>query len=103
MKRRHRMSVISRRRWRMSIPLALILLALIASLVFALSSRGFTHAVGSLIQISSDPFTNTTSNHKTEVEPDTFAFGNTIFSAFHQRPFSAAVVPDIAFPTPPIH
>ncbi len=48
------MSVISRRRWRMSIPLALILLALIASLVFALSSRGFIHAAGSLIQISSE-------------------------------------------------
>jgi hypothetical protein len=33
-------------------------------------------------QVSSDPFTNTTSQHRTEVEPDTFAFGNTIVSAF---------------------
>jgi hypothetical protein len=41
----------------------------------------------SLIKISSDPFTNTTSNHKTEVEPDTFAFGNTIVSAFQQGRF----------------
>ena len=32
--------------------------------------------------VSSDPFTNTTSQHQTEVEPDTFAFGNTIVSAF---------------------
>src|SRR5260370_36667523 len=99
MKRRHRMSVMSRRRWRMSIPLALILLALIASLVFALSSRGFTHAVGSLIQISSDPFTNTTSNHKTEVEPDTFAFGNTIVSAFHQGRFFYGEGSLFGFPT----
>ena len=74
------MSVISRRRWRMSIPLALTLLALIASLLFALSSRGFTHAAG-LVQISSDPYTNNTSNHKTQVEPDTFAFGTTVVSA----------------------
>src|SRR5215203_3662574 len=35
-----------------------------------------------LTQVSSDPFTNTTSQHRTEVEPDTFAFGNTIVSAF---------------------
>ena len=93
------MSVISRRSWRMSIPLALILLALIASLVFALSSRGFTHAAGSLIQISSDPFTNTTSNHKTQVEPDTFAFGNTIVSAFQQGRFFDGGGSDIGFAT----
>ena len=93
------MSVISRRRWRMSIPLALILLALIASLVFALSSRGFIHAAGSLIQISSDPFTNATSNHKTEVEPSTFAFGNTIVSAFQQGRFFDGGGSDIGFAT----
>jgi hypothetical protein len=28
--------------------------------------------------VSIDPYTNTTSYHKTEVEPDTFSFGNTI-------------------------
>jgi hypothetical protein len=33
-------------------------------------------------QVSSDPFTNPTSQHRTEVEPDTFAFGTTIVSAF---------------------
>jgi hypothetical protein len=32
--------------------------------------------------ISHDPFTNTTSQHATEVEPDTFANGSTIVSAF---------------------
>src|SRR5207248_2940145 len=31
--------------------------------------------------VSSDPYTNTTSQHQTEVEPDTFAFGNTIVAA----------------------
>src|SRR5215217_9536504 len=35
-----------------------------------------------LTQVSSDPFTNTTSQHRTEVEPDTFAFGSMIVSAF---------------------
>jgi hypothetical protein len=35
-----------------------------------------------LRQLSSDPFTNSTSQHRTEVEPDTFSFGSTIVSAF---------------------
>jgi hypothetical protein len=36
----------------------------------------------SLVQLSSDPYTNPDSQHATEVEPDTFAFGTTIVSAF---------------------
>lgn len=36
----------------------------------------------SLVQISSDPYTNATASHRTEVEPDSFAFGSTIVSAF---------------------
>ncbi|WP_052432566.1 hypothetical protein [Streptacidiphilus carbonis] len=35
----------------------------------------------SLVQISTDPFTNSTSQHATEVEPDTFAHGSTIVSS----------------------
>ena len=35
-----------------------------------------------LTRVSKDPFTNATSQHRTEVEPDTFAFGSTIVSAF---------------------
>src|SRR5437879_13054882 len=30
-----------------------------------------------LTKLSSDPYTNSTSQHATEVEPDTFAFGST--------------------------
>jgi hypothetical protein len=36
-----------------------------------------------LEQISVDKFTNADSDHRTEVEPDTFAWGNTIVSAYH--------------------
>src|SRR5437868_5396467 len=58
-------------------------IALILALVFTLSPTLFAFAAGEqLTQISSDPYHNKTSNHKTEVEPDTFAFGNTIVSAF---------------------
>src|ERR1700732_2623465 len=44
----------------------------------------------SLARISVDTFINADSTHKTEVEPDTFAWGNTIVSAFHvgRRPGS---------------
>jgi hypothetical protein len=36
-----------------------------------------------LVKISSDNFNNSDSVHKTEVEPDSFAWGNTIVTTFH--------------------
>ena len=35
-----------------------------------------------LTRVSADPFTNATSQHATEVEPDTFANGATVVAAF---------------------
>ncbi|HEX9131081.1 MAG TPA: hypothetical protein VF844_02190, partial [Ktedonobacteraceae bacterium] len=55
--------------------------ALILSLVYAFTSRSFTFAAVPIVQISSDPYTNTSSQHQTEVEPDTFSFGSTLVSA----------------------
>jgi len=52
-----------------------------------------------LLQISADPFTNTTSQHRTEVEPDTFTFGSTIVSAFQQGRFFNGGASDIGFAT----
>src|SRR2546421_1898623 len=92
------MSVISRYRWRISIRMPLTFSALILAIMFTLSAGTLAYAA-SLIQISSDPFTNTTSNHKTEVEPDTFAFGNTIVSAFQQGRFFDGGGSDIGFAT----
>jgi hypothetical protein len=92
------MSVISRYRWRISIRMTLTFSALILALVFTLSAGTLAYAA-SLTQISSDPFTNTTSNHKTEVEPDTFAFGNTIVSTFQQGRFFDGGGSDIGFAT----
>ena len=47
-------------------------------------------AQNSIVRISTDTLTNTDSVHKTEVEHDSFAWGNTIVSAFHvaRRPGS---------------
>jgi hypothetical protein len=50
-------------------------------------------------QISSDPFTNTTSQHRTEVEPDTFAFGSTIVSTFQVGRFFDGGASAIGFAT----
>ena len=40
------------------------------------------------VPVSSDPFTNGTSQHQTQVEADTFAAGNTIVSAFQSGRFT---------------
>jgi BNR repeat-like domain len=50
-----------------------------------------------LTQISSDPFTNASSQHATEVEPDTFANGSTVISAFQVGRFFDGGATDIGF------
>jgi len=69
-----------------SVSLVMTLLALAISLTLSLPAQ----AQSGLVKISVDNLTNTDSVHKTEVEPDTFAWGNTIVSAFHvaRRPGS---------------
>jgi hypothetical protein len=42
-----------------------------------------TPAVAQIQKVSTDTLHNTDSDHKTEVEPDIFAWGNTIVSTFH--------------------
>jgi BNR repeat-like domain len=49
----------------------------------------------SLTRISSDPFTNATSQHATEVEPDTFANADTVVSAFQVGRFFDGGATDI--------
>jgi hypothetical protein len=57
---------------------ALPALAIILTLIAAAPGL----AAVPLTRVSTDPYTNTTSQHRTEVEPDTFVAGNTIVSAF---------------------
>ncbi|HXM58944.1 MAG TPA: sialidase family protein [Candidatus Dormibacteraeota bacterium] len=52
-----------------------------------------------LTPISSDPFTNTTSQHATQVEPDTLSNGSTIVSAFQSGRFTDGGSSDIGFAT----
>ena len=61
-------------------------LPILVALVVALVAVPALAAVA-LTRVSTDPYTNAASQHRTEVEPDTFAFGSTpatstIVSAF---------------------
>jgi len=84
------MSSITRRRSVRALGMAL-LLSLTVTLV--------AYANVPLTQVSSDPYTNTTSQHKTEVEPDTFSFGSTIVSAFQVGRFTDGGGSNIGFAT----
>lgn len=96
------MAAISRNRWRISLTTAFILAALILSLVATIATRATSHAAGvPLVKISSDPYKNPDSNHKTEVEPDTFAFGNTVVSAFQVGRYFDGGASNIGFATSP--
>jgi hypothetical protein len=75
-----------------------IAMALASGAAIAASATGWA-SPGGLTRISSDSFTNPTSLHKTEVEPDTFSFGSTIVSAFQIGRFQNGGGSDIGFST----
>ena len=65
-------------------------LAIIVAVLMMLSTAAFVFASSSavtLLRISTDPYTNTTSQHKTQVEPDTYSNGTTIVSVFQSGRF----------------
>ena len=70
--------------------------AVAAVTVFA-APVGAAEANVPLTRVSSDPFTNSTSQHATEVEPDTFAHGSTVVSAFQVGRFFNGGATDIGF------
>jgi hypothetical protein len=59
-----------------------------AGVVFALSLMGAALAAVPLTTVSTDPYTNPTSYHATQVEPDTFSFGSTIVGTFQSGRFT---------------
>ncbi|MFL5653019.1 MAG: exo-alpha-sialidase [Ktedonobacteraceae bacterium] len=89
------MSIFSRSR-----RLTYIALILTLILSFALSAAVFVFAAGSSpLQLSSDPYTNTTSQHQTEVEPDSFSNGSTIVTAIQVGRFSDGGASNIGWAT----
>ena len=73
----------------------LIVFAMAAFLLFSTAAL----AQVSLVQLSSDPFTDTDAQHMTEVEPDTFAFGSTMVTAFQTGRIFGGGSSDIGFAT----
>jgi hypothetical protein len=65
----------------------------------AVASTMVAAASSTLIQLSTDPYTNSTSQHKTEVEPDTLSNGSTIVSAFQVGRFFDGGASNIGFAT----
>lgn len=65
-------------------------LVLVAGLAFITLRQATTaHAATALVQqISSDPFTNNTSQHQTQVEPSTFSQGSTVVTSFQSGRFA---------------
>jgi hypothetical protein len=57
------------------------------------------HAAVPLLKIIDDPFTNSSSQHKATVEPDTFAFGSTIVAATQSGRFFDGGASGIGFAT----
>src|SRR5437868_1880656 len=74
------------RRWRR---------ALVLAVAGALTIAGVAGANVALTRVSSDPYTNATSQHATEVEPDTFADHGTVVSAFQVGRFFNGGASDI--------
>ncbi len=66
--------------------------------LFLFSAAETVAGVGT-VRISSDPFTNSSSQHMTEVEPHIFATGSTIVATFQQGRVFGGGASDIGFAT----
>lgn len=73
----------------------------LAALVALVLATAAAHAQcnPSPTKLSADPFLNPTSQHRTEVEPDTFAFGSTIVATFQVGRFFDGGSSDIGWAT----
>jgi hypothetical protein len=69
--------------------------ALAAGVLLVLAAPGAASVA--LTQVSADPFTNPTSQHATEVEPDTFAFGSTVIATYQVGRFFNGGSSDIGY------
>ena len=69
------------------------------TLLILVLAVGMMNAQVPTTQISTDTFTNTTSQHATEVEPASYAFGSTIVSVFQIGRFTDGGASDIGFST----
>ena len=62
--------------------------ALACTILFSLTSTSRAFTGVSLLQLSTDPYMNSSSQHQTEVEPHVFSYGSTLVSAFEVGRFA---------------
>ena len=67
--------------------------------VIALAMVAPAHAQFTLVKISNDSFHNASSQHKTEVEPDTYSWGSTMVAAFQVARVAGGGGADLGFST----
>jgi hypothetical protein len=72
---------------------------LVAALGMVVGATGVAAAAVPLTTISTDPYTNPTSHHQTEVEPDTYSWGSTVMAAFQVGRFSDGGSSNLGFAT----
>jgi hypothetical protein len=76
-----------------------LFLKIAVALALVLAVAGAALASGSFVRLSTDSFQNHASEHRTEVEPDTYAVGSTIVSTFQVARVFGGGGADIGFAT----
>jgi hypothetical protein len=71
----------------------------LGAMLLVLATAGTALAVVPLTTVSTDPYTNTSSYHQTEVEPDTASFGSTVVATFQVGRFSDGGSSNLGFAT----
>jgi hypothetical protein len=72
---------------------------LVLAFAISLTLDAPAHAQFTLVKISSDSFTDTDAQHKTEVEPDTYSWGSTMVAAFQVARIAPGGGADLGFTT----
>jgi len=78
---------LTRHTWSASVCVTLAIALVLGSSLCSSHLVSATPSSVQLKQLSSDPYTNSASQHKTEVEPDTYSFGSTIVATFQAGRF----------------
>jgi len=78
---------LTRHTWSASVCVTLAIALVLGSSLCSSHLVSATPSSVQLKQLSSDPYTNSSSQHKTEVEPDTYSFGSTIVATFQAGRF----------------
>lgn len=72
---------------------------LVTAMGVVLATPGVASAAVPLTIVSMDPYTNQSSHHQTEVEPDTYSFGSTVVATFQVGRFTDGGASNLGFAT----